>query len=142
MRRFINTHLIAGTVLLALGLASSSHAAQNLYSLTGGWKSIRGTGTVNIPTFGTFPLGGAPTRQLVQTTDGVDTAPPMRMPGYVFTFKRNTTFTPNFGNPGRLAGVTIPQVNQLRTNFSGVGPNDRPGATEPRCVLAHAAWLR
>jgi hypothetical protein len=139
MRRFLRVRCVAGSALLALALTAPSHAGQNIYSVTGGWKSIRGTGTVNIPTFGTFPKGaqlggtnfkpagppigtGGPPGLLIQTTDGASDAPRMVMPAHFFNFQQNTTTTPNFNNPGRLAGVTIPQVNQLRTNFSGVGP--------------------
>ena len=133
MRNVLRTHLIAGTVLLAMGFAATASAqTQNAYSVSGTWKSIRGIGTVNIPTFGSFPQGGLPTASLIQTTDGVNSAPPMIIPGHFFNFPQATMTTgmsgvtkfgaPVFGNVGRLAGVTNPFVAQLRTNFQGVGP--------------------
>jgi hypothetical protein len=123
MRNMLRLYRAAAAVFLML-VASGSQAADNAYSVTGGWKSLHrdGNSYLKIPTFVTFPLGSAPTGVVIQATDGANDAPPMVVPGHLFSFRRSTAATPNFGNPGRLVGAAISLVGQLRTNFSGVGP--------------------
>ena len=111
--------LVIGPALLAM-LWVDGAEAQNAYSMVGGWRSIRGTGTVNIPFFGTFPENRMPTASAIQQTGGTITIPP-----HLFNFPRNTAITPNFGNPGHLVGVSAFPVRQLRTNFSGAAPLEK-----------------
>lgn len=101
----------------ALLWSSSALAVVNQYSMTGGWNSIRGTGTVKIPTFGSF--GGGATKLLQDPTAG----PTITVPPWAFTFPTPGVSTPlGHGNPGRIAGVSAVPFRQLRTNYSGFAP--------------------